>query len=216
MIANDRKHFEKQKVIPVGALQDEDKTLQAVQLYLKHDWNVIEITLRNSAALQILKRIKREFPQVFLGAGTLLDLDTLKKARDAGANFFVSPGYSEDMLRFSRENGVLFIPGTGSPKEMMDVLTQDITLLKFFPASVLGGTQFLKAVYPVFKHKDILFFPTGGIQPDNLKDYLNTPGVLCCGMSYIADSQLIEQGQFGQLEERILRTKAILQDKSSS
>ena len=160
-----------------------------------------EITFRTAAAPEALRHMRDERPDMLLGAGTVLTLDQARAARDAGADFVVSPGSNPRVIDFCLENGIPVYPGVCTPTEIEAAIEKGLELVKFFPAEPMGGTRFLSAVaspYPM-----VSFMPTGGIGPANLGAYLALPNVLACGGSWMATGPWIEEGQFDRIRDEV-------------
>lgn len=132
-----------------------------------------------------------------MGAGTVLTLDQAKRAVKAGARFIVSPGFNAKIVDWCIENSIPVIPGVATPTEVNMGLERDLTVLKFFPANILGGVNGLKAIAAA--SPGIRFIPTGGVNTENLKQYLSLPSVHACGGSWIAKSETINSGEFEKI-----------------
>lgn len=157
---------------------------------------VAEITFRTDAAADAIALLRRHAPGVLVGAGTVLDVPTLRRAVEAGAEFAVAPGFNPAVVEAGRELGIPVIPGISSPTDIEAALARDIMLVKFFPAEAAGGLPFLQAV--AAPYRGVSFMPTGGITPANAADYLARPFVAACGGSWIATEQAITEKQIGR------------------
>ena len=155
---------------------------------------VAEITFRTDAAADAIAALRSTVPDVLVGAGTVLDVSTLRRAMTAGAQFAVAPGFNPVVIDAGRELGIPVIPGVSSPTDIEAALARDIRLVKFFPAEAAGGLAFLKAVAAPYRH--VSFMPTGGITPTNLPDYLAELFVAACGGSWIASEKAINDKRF--------------------
>jgi 2-dehydro-3-deoxyphosphogluconate aldolase/(4S)-4-hydroxy-2-oxoglutarate aldolase len=155
---------------------------------------VAEITFRTDAAADAIAALRRHAPDVLVGAGTVLDVPTLRRAVQAGAQFAVAPGFNPAVVDAGRELGIPVLPGICSPTDIESALARDIQLVKFFPAEAAGGLAFLKAV--AAPYRGVSFMPTGGITPANLPDYLAQPFVAACGGSWIASEKDITDKRF--------------------
>ena len=153
----------------------------------------IEITFRTAAAVEAIRAIRKCFPEVVVGAGTLLSVDNVKQAVDAGAQFGVSPGLSERVSGAAQEMGLPLFPGVVTPTEVMQAMELGWTHLKFFPAETFGGIRALRALVGPFGHTGVRFIPTGGVTAANLKDYLTLSEVAAVGGSWMADRTLVSQ-----------------------
>lgn len=156
-----------------------------------------EITFRTAAAQQAIRSIASSLPGITLGAGTVLTVEQADRAVSAGAQFIVSPGFNEKVVDWCLETGVPVTPGVATPTEIEMALDRGLEILKFFPAEAMGGIKTLKAISAPYV--GVRFIPTGGVNLDNLADYLGLPSVHCCGGSWLVKSKLISQGSFDEI-----------------
>lgn len=201
--------LKKNKIIPIAVFSDKNNALKTAEILLKNSFNLLEITLRTDAAVNCIKEISGRFPEMLLGAGSVLSKEALGKAVDAGASFGVAPALDREVLDFASLNSIPFIPGIYTPTELNEALKTGINIIKLFPAS-LGGIDYIKAITAPFKVKDFKIVPTGGINEKNIMEFLNLERVIACGLSYIVDSKLIEDGKFSQLEERMIKLREMI------
>ncbi len=202
MIENAKKDFLENRVIPVAVFDTVKDACQTVELLLENSFKTVEVTLRTEGAFDCIKEISGRFPEIKTGAGSILDVDSLKMAVDCGAVYAVAPVLDLDVLRYSVDNDIFFIPGVSTPTEFGTALKYG-DVVKIFPASQLGGAAYIKSICAPFASKKYHLVPTGGINRDNYHEYLSIPAVSSCGMSYIVDSSLIRSGRFGELDERM-------------
>ena len=167
----------------------------------------IEITMRTPAALDAIKRIAAELPEVIIGAGTVLTPANAREARAAGAQFMVSPGLNPAMVDYCNENGLPVFPGVATPTEIEAALRLGLSVLKVFPSEALGGVKYLKAIAGPFGNVE--FLPSGGITAENLAGYLAYDKVVACGGSWMAPQSLIKAGQFDRIREETAKAVAI-------
>jgi 2-dehydro-3-deoxyphosphogluconate aldolase/(4S)-4-hydroxy-2-oxoglutarate aldolase len=160
----------------------------------------VEITFRGEGAPQAIERIRADVPAMLVGAGTVLTVTQARAAIAAGAQFLVSPGTSQDIVDLALREGILMIPGVATPSEIEANLARGIEVLKLFPAEVLGGVRFLKAM--IGPYGAVMFVPTGGIDPGNLVEYLAQPNVMACGGSWIAPPAILAAGDFDSVAKR--------------
>lgn len=160
--------------------------------------SVAEVTFRTDAAKESIRAMKQTFPEMVVGAGTVLTVETAKEAMEAGAEFIVSPGFDEEVVRFCMEQGVLPIPGIATPSEAQAAMKLGLTLLKVYPAGVLGGTAFIKALADVYRH--VKFMPSGGINEANMEEYLKMPCIAAVSGSFICPNKLIVEEKFDEIE----------------
>ncbi|MGE9882763.1 bifunctional 4-hydroxy-2-oxoglutarate aldolase/2-dehydro-3-deoxy-phosphogluconate aldolase [Blautia obeum] len=158
---------------------------------------VAEVTFRTDAADESIKIMKKEFPEMMVGAGTVVNVEQAKRALDAGASFLVSPGISRPVVEFALENNLPVFPGTCTPSEVMIAMEYGLPLVKFFPAKQYGGLDTIKALaapFPTMK-----FMPTGGINASNILDFLAFDKIIACGGSWMVKDNLINAGDFAEI-----------------
>jgi 2-dehydro-3-deoxyphosphogluconate aldolase/(4S)-4-hydroxy-2-oxoglutarate aldolase len=179
------------RVVPVITIQDADTAVPLAEALVAGGLQVLEITLRTGAGLESIRRIAAEVPGAVLGAGTVTTPQQLLDARNAGARFIVSPGCTDSLARAAADAGGVFLPGAVTASEVLALLEQGITMMKFFPAETSGGIAALKALGAPFPH--VSFCPTGGIGLAAAPDYLALANVVCIGGSWMVPADLIER-----------------------
>ena len=184
------------RIVPVIVLDDANSAEPLAEALLAGGLDIMEITFRTAAAEESIRRIAARFPEILLGAGTLLEEDQVTRARDAGAVFGLAPGLNPAIVAKAGEIGLRFSPGVMTPGELEQALALDCNLLKFFPAEVAGGTSMLKALAGPYAHTGVKFIPTGGITSGLLDSYLKLPVVAAIGGSWMVDKALINEGQW--------------------
>lgn len=184
-------------IVPLVQSGAPDEAVAISRALLAGGLQVLEVVLRTDEAFECLTAIASEFPDVAVGAGTVLSADQAKKALDCGAGFIVSPGLTDGVVRVAQEAGVPVLPGIATATELQQAWTMGLRTVKFFPASLAGGPKMIKALSSVFR--DVSFMPTGGVNPDNLMDYLSIPSVLACGGSWLTPKAAIEAGDFAAI-----------------
>ena len=178
-------------VIPVVVVNDAEDAVPIARALVDGGLPVIELTLRTPMALDAIERIATEVPDILLGAGTIVDTTQPKQALAAGAQFLVSPGSTPSLRAAMRDSGLPHLPGVATVSEVMPLLEDGYTDMKFFPAEPAGGAPYLKAIHsPVPAAR---FCPTGGITPMNLAQYLKIPNVGCVGGSWLTPSEAVER-----------------------
>lgn len=197
------------RIIPVAVINRVDDGLRLAAVLLENKIPIIEITLRTAAAFEVIKAIKKEFPEMLTGAGSVLDTDSLKRAADSGAAFGVAPCLDLDVVETAAELNFPFVPGASTPTELSTALKTS-NVVKIFPASNLGGPDYIKAISSPFAMKNFKLIPTGGINEKNFTEYLAIDRVAACGMTWIADQKLIESGGFDELDRRMKITVALI------
>ena len=192
-------------IVPVVTADDEKKKAQKLgQALCGGGLACAEITLRCDGALDVIREMGRTCPDMLVGAGTVLSITQADAAVEAGAKFIVSPGLNPKVVKYCTENHILVIPGTATPSEMELAMELGLDVVKFFPAQPMGGLAFIKAV--AAPYTNLKFMPTGGLNPENVADYLKYDRILACGGSWIAPKKLIDAGDFEQI--RILAEEA--------
>ena len=179
------------RVVPVVVLQDAEDACPLAEALLAGGLDVMEITFRTAAAAESIQRIAAAFPEILLGAGTVLAPDQARRARDCGAVFALAPGLNPVVVAAAREAGLAFSPGVMTPSEVEHALSLGCDLLKFFPAGAAGGTAMLKALAGPYAHTGVRFIPTGGISAANMGEYLALPVVAAIGGSWMVDPKLV-------------------------
>ena len=187
-------------VIPVVIIEDIDHAIPLADALAEGGINVIEVTLRSTVALDCIAAISKQRPEMTLGAGTILTPGQMQAAKDAGADFAVSPGAYPDLIGSSRQSNLPLLPGAATASEMMALMADGITAMKFFPASVAGGVAYLQALASPLT--DAVFCPTGGISPQTAPDWLALPNVVCVGGSWVAPKDLLAAGDFAAITGR--------------
>ena len=178
----------KAAIIPVIKLERVEEAVPLARSLLAGGIPVAEVTFRTSAAAEGIAAIRREVPQMLVGAGTVLTTDQANAAIQAGAQFVVSPGSNGKIIDRVLAAGVAMIPGVATPSEIEAAIERGLNVLKFFPAEALGGIAMLKALSGPYSQ--IKFVPTGGISANNMKDYLHQKNVLAVGGSWMIQSDL--------------------------
>jgi 2-dehydro-3-deoxyphosphogluconate aldolase / (4S)-4-hydroxy-2-oxoglutarate aldolase len=163
---------------------------------------VVEITFRTAAALEVIRKLAKERPQLLVGAGTVLTTADVDAAKSAGAVFAVAPGLNPQTVRRAQSIGLPFLPGIATPTDIEMGLSLGCKLLKFFPAESNGGVGMLKALSAPYKHAGIRFLPTGGVNPANLESYLKLGTVLAVGGTWIAKAEDLANGNWQLVRDR--------------
>ncbi|MFT5636648.1 MAG: 2-dehydro-3-deoxyphosphogluconate aldolase/(4S)-4-hydroxy-2-oxoglutarate aldolase [Cognaticolwellia sp.] len=184
-------------IVPVLVIKDIKDALPIAEALLAADVNVLEVTLRTPVALEVISIIAKHLPEAIVGAGTVTNRDLLQQSYDAGAKFAISPGLTKNLLKAGKEGNIALIPGISSISELMDGIDCGYDHLKFFPAEASGGVKTLQSIGGPFP--DIKFCPTGGINLNNIRDYLALPNVLCCGGSWLVSDEIIKQRNWQEI-----------------
>lgn len=187
-------------VMPVMVINQLDQAVPLAKALVEGGLKVLEITLRTPVALDAIRRIKAEVPGAIVGAGTIINTATLQQAIDAGAEFIVSPGVTDELIDAALQSGVPILPGVVTPSEVMKLLAKGITAMKFFPAEAAGGIPMLKSLGGPLPQ--VTFCPTGGVNPKNAIDYLSLSNVACVGGSWMAPADLVDAGNWDEIRRR--------------
>ncbi len=171
------------KIVPVVVLNSIEEVLPKMQALVNGGLPCAEITFRTYCAAEAIALTVKSFPDMLIGAGTVINTEQCEKAIGAGAQFIVSPGFSEAVADCCKKYGKLYLPGIVTPTEAMAAIAKGLTVLKFFPASNFGGLKTIKAVCAAFPYLQIM--PTGGISADNIKEYLAYDKIIACGGSWM-------------------------------
>ena len=175
--------FLKDEVVAVLVVEETRSLIEKIKKLINTGYNIFEVTLRTNVAFDAISIIKANFPEVKVGAGTVLTCEQAEKAKQAGADFGVSPGFNEKVYQYANKIALPFIPGVVTPSEIEIARSQGAKILKLFPAKLVGGIEYLKALNGPYK--DILFMPTGGIKEDTATEYMALDNVLCVGGTWM-------------------------------
>ena len=192
--------LDKQKVVPVVVIENQEQAEGLANALLEGGVNVIEITLRNAYGVEAIRVIKQVFSDMVVLAGTVNTVEQMQAVIDAGVDGVISPGISEALIKIAEQNNVPYLPGVATASDLMLAAQHGLTECKLFPATVVGGISALKAFAGPFS--DIQFCPTGGINEDNYQDFLSLPNVMCVGGSWIAPGNLVRSGDWQEITER--------------
>lgn len=195
------------KVIPVVTVEDEAQAMGTANALRAGGLNLIEITLRTEGALAAIRSVKDTYPDMCVGAGTVMNGDDLANASAAGADFVVTPGITPQLLAALTTARVSAIPGAQTSSEVMVLLEAGFNVVKFFPSEACGGVETIKALSgPLAGAR---FVPTGGIGRSQVRSYLNIPSVLAVGGSWVAPSKSIAAGDWAAIETNAVNVGAI-------
>ena len=191
-------------MIPVIVINDAKDAIPVGEALISGGLPVAEVTFRTAAAEDTIKLLTERFPEMLVGAGTILSVEQARRALVAGARFIVSPGLDEELVKFCISNDIPIVPGIQTPSEMMKAVNLGLKFVKFFPAEASGGIKTINAVCAAFPGVKVM--PTGGVGPANLEQYLSSPKVFCCGGSWMVKSAMIEEGRFEEIKAKTAET----------
>jgi 2-dehydro-3-deoxyphosphogluconate aldolase/(4S)-4-hydroxy-2-oxoglutarate aldolase len=204
-------------IIPVIAIEDAGDALPLADALIEGGLPVAEITFRTAAALDAIRQIAQHRPTIHIGAGTILDETQLDAAIDAGARFGLSPGLDLDVVARARQRGLPFAPGIMTPTDIQAALKAGCRLVKFFPAMAAGGPNMLKNLAAPYAHTGLGFNPTGGVNLDNLGEWLAIPKVRAVGGTWIATKADIAAGRWDTIaanaREAVARVRTLRKAK---
>ncbi|MGR5144625.1 bifunctional 4-hydroxy-2-oxoglutarate aldolase/2-dehydro-3-deoxy-phosphogluconate aldolase [Photobacterium sp. DNB23_23_1] len=194
---NARQLLEEIKVVPVIQIDRLEDAAPLAKALVDNGLPIAEVTLRSPVALDAIRIMSYQYPNLLVIAGTVTSPKQAQQAIDAGAHMVVSPGFNPETVKYCVENNIDIIPGVATPGEMEQAMNFALNTLKFFPAEANGGIKTLNAI--AAPYKELKFMPTGGVNPENLHSYLTHPSVVCCGGSWMIDKSLIAQGKWDEL-----------------
>ena len=197
-------------IFPVFVLEDAKDALPLVEALTEGGLPCAEVTFRTAAAEDSIRAISQAYPEMLVGAGTVLTTEQVDRAVAAGAKFIVSPGFNPRIVQYCQEKGVPITPGCSSPTDIEQALEHGLKVVKFFPAEQLGGLAMIKAL--AGPYVDVSFMPTGGINAGNVKDYLAYNRILACGGSWMVKGDLIKAGDFQRITELVKEAKQLVEE----
>lgn len=198
------------KLVPVIVIESADDAVPLGAALSEGGLPCVEVTFRTPNAAEAITRMASKFPDMLVGAGTVLTPQQGARALDAGARFIVAPGFNPAVVDFCLERAVPVFPGVCTPTEIEMALMKDLTVLKFFPAEAAGGLAFLKAVSAPYA--GVEFMPTGGINLGNLTSYLGFKRVVACGGSWMAPTEWIAAKQFDRIRAETERAVSLVRE----
>ena len=188
-------------VVPVIAIENADDAIALADALLEGGLPVAEITFRTPAAARVMERLSAARPQLLVGAGTVLDLASLRAARESGARFALAPGFDARLVEAAAKLELPFAPGVMTPSDVSGALALGVRIAKFFPAGTAGGPTALEAIAAPFSHLGLSFIPTGGVSLDTMGDWLKLKSVIAVGGTWIARTQDIREGRFAEIAQ---------------
>ncbi len=187
------------RVLPVVTARDVDSTVALSRALLAGGMRAIEITLRTPAAMDAIVAVKEALPEMLVAAGTVTNTRELEQVVAANVSLALSPGATDELLATAADAPLQFIPGVASASDVMRAMDYGVKVCKLFPATVLGGQSMLKALAGPFPN--MRFCPTGGLNPDNFRNFLALPNVVCCGGSWMVSAELVDNERWNEIEQ---------------
>ena len=186
-------------LVPVVVIEDANDAVPTAKALLAGGIDTMEITFRTAAAKDAIKAVADQVPEMLVGAGTVLNLEQCKTALEAGAKFIVSPGFDAETVEYCVKNEIPVLPGCVTPTEIMAALKCGLKLVKFFPANVYGGLKAMKSLSAPFV--GVKFLPTGGVNGENIKEYIEAPFIAAVGGSWVCTKADIAAHNFDKITE---------------
>ncbi|MCQ2798633.1 MAG: bifunctional 4-hydroxy-2-oxoglutarate aldolase/2-dehydro-3-deoxy-phosphogluconate aldolase [Bacilli bacterium] len=196
---NELERIKLKKLLPVVVFKTIEEAEPTFDAMVKGGMDMAEICFRTPCARDAIELLAKKYPEALIGAGTVINAEQCNAAIDAGAKFIVSPGLSANVAKVCKDRGILYLPGVATATEVMAALDLGLTTLKFFPATNLGGVKSIKALGAAFPA--VTWMPTGGVNEENILDFLAYEKIICCGGSFMMK---------GTSEEITAKTKAAL------
>ena len=191
------------KIVPVLVLDDVKSGVKMCQILAECGLPAAEITFRTAAAEEVIKEAAKSFPELYLGAGTILNTRDLERAFNAGARFAVAPGCNPTVVKAAAAAGYAFAPGVCTPSEVEMAMELGCKFLKFFPAEAAGGVKMIKSLIAPYKHLGIKFMPTGGITTANVAAYLAVKEIVAVGGTWLGKSSDLQAGNFDAIRDTV-------------
>ena len=189
------------RVLPAVTFSSLHYVLPVAEAFLRGGMNIMEVALRTDTAIQAIGIIKANFPEMTIGAGTILNISQLQEAVEAGAEFGLSPSLNLNVVNEAMKLQFPFIPGVMTPSEIETAYNHGCTILKLFPVSSIGGISFLKAIQSPYAHLPFQFIPMGGINLENMNEYLSLKNVIAVGGSWLATESLMKAHDYQAIEK---------------
>ena len=191
--------IQKLGVVPVVVLDDTKDAVPLAKALVEGGLPCAEVTFRTKAAEESIRLMTEQFPEMLVGAGTVLTTKQVDAAVASGAKFIVSPGFDPEIVDYCLEKEIPVFPGCISPSEVAQAVKRGLKVVKFFPAEPAGGVAMVKAM--AAPYTDVKFMPTGGINSKNLEEYLSCDKIICCGGSWMVKADLVKSGEFDKIRD---------------
>ena len=197
-------------IIPVVVLNDTKDAEPLGKALVEGGIPCAEVTFRTEAAEECIRIMAEKFPDMLVGAGTVLTTEQVDRAIAAGAKFIVSPGLNPKVVKYCVEKNIPITPGIITPSEMEQAIELGLEVVKFFPAESFGGLKTIKSM--AAPYNKMMFMPTGGINPENVKEYLKFDKILACGGSWMVAGNLVKEGKFDEIAKLVAEAKEIVKE----
>lgn len=204
------KQFEEVGIIPVVVLNDAKDAEPLGRALMEGGLPAAEVTFRTEAAEESIRIMSEKFPDMLVGAGTVLTTDQVDRAVNAGAKFVVAPGFDAEIVQYCLDRDIPVCPGTQSPSEVMAAVKMGLDHVKFFPAENSGGLKMINAIGAAMPA--VKFMPTGGINAQNVVEYLKSGRIFCCGGSWMVKADLIKEGKFDEIKNLVADAAKIVKE----
>ncbi|GAA5647638.1 bifunctional 4-hydroxy-2-oxoglutarate aldolase/2-dehydro-3-deoxy-phosphogluconate aldolase [Vibrio proteolyticus] len=188
------------KIVPVIAINDVAQAVPLAKVLVENGLPCAEVTFRTDVAAESIRQMRQAYPELLIGAGTVLTTAQVDQAIDAGADFIVSPGLNPTTVKYCQQRGIAIIPGVNNPSLVEQAMELGLRTLKFFPAEPSGGVSMLKALTAVYP---VNFMPTGGVNPNNVANYLALNSVVACGGTWMVPTDLMDKGDWAGIAELV-------------
>ena len=200
------KKIEDIKIVPVVVLNDAENAKPLAKALCEGGLPCAEVTFRTGAAEESIRIMHEAYPEMIIGAGTVLTTEQVERAVRAGASFIVSPGFDPEIVDYCIEKSIPVFPGCITPSEIAQAVKRGLKVVKFFPAEQFGGVDTIKAL--AAPYVGLKFMPTGGINAGNIKDYLECKSIIACGGSWMVKGNIIEAKEFERIKEMTITAVA--------
>ena len=197
-------------IVPVIAINDAADAVPLAKALIDGGLPCAEVTFRTAAAADAIKAMTEAYPEMVVGAGTVLTTEQVDRAVECGAKFIVSPGLNPEVVKYCLDKGIPVTPGTQTPSEMEQAMALGLDFVKFFPAEPAGGLKMIKAV--AAPYVNLSFMPTGGINANNVRDYLAYDRIVACGGSWMVPNKLVKEGKFDEIKALVAEAAAIVKE----
>ncbi|MEZ8885918.1 bifunctional 4-hydroxy-2-oxoglutarate aldolase/2-dehydro-3-deoxy-phosphogluconate aldolase [Vibrio sp. 10N.261.51.A3] len=188
------------RIVPVIAINDVAQAVPLAKVLVENGLPCAEVTFRTEAAAESIRLMREAYPELLIGAGTVLTIEQVDTAINAGVDFIVSPGLNPTTVKYCQQRGVTIVPGVSNPSLVEQAMEMGLKTLKFFPAEPSGGVAMLKALTAVYP---VNFMPTGGVSPANVESYLALKSVVACGGTWMVPTDKMDKGDWDGIAELV-------------